>query len=164
MSRVVMLMGMLALQSSLAQTTLDGKKGAAKLKSGINWKHGAKTIWHQQRFKLQAAFCPTASEEEKQSLPCRFYEIQNQIKTSRKIKEAKIELVNRRAKMFDEEESQPEEIKKARKAQYNTLYAKAWAMYCSDAHKDESICSNSGMKTLVRTTLQPSRSERPLRD
>ena len=73
-------------------------------------------------------------------------------------------MVNRRAKMFDEEESQPEEIKKARKAQYNTLYAKAWAMYCSDAHKDESICSNSGMKTLVRTTLQPSRSERPLRD
>lgn len=140
-----MLMGMLALQSSLA---VGAKSAGANSNSGINWKHGAKTIWHQQRFKLQEAFCPTASEEEKQSLPCRFYEIQKQIKTSKRVKEAKIQLVNRRAAMFDEEESKPEEIKKARKAQYNALYAKAWAMYCSDAHKDESICSNPGMRTL----------------
>ena len=139
---------MLALQSSLAQTRgWDGEKGATKSKSGINWKYGAKTIWHLRRFKLQAAFCPTASEEEKQSLPCKFYDIARNMRTAKSAM-AKVKLVAIRSKMFEAEESKPAEEKKAVQAQIKALYTKAWAVYCTDAHKDESVCTRDSMKSL----------------
>jgi len=150
-SRIVMLV--LSLQTTLAQSS-DSARGVAgaapKPKSQINWKHGAKVVYHMNRMKLQAAYCPyDASQEEKQSLPCRFYEIQKDFSKAKPPE--KLNLAARRATMFDQYESKSDVAKKEEKEKDKVLYTKAYAKYCTGNHMTESVCMSNNLKKLYGT-------------
>jgi len=150
-SRIVMCM----LHTTLAQSSdsASGATGAApkpKTESQINWKHGAKVIYHLNRMKFLTAYCPyDASQEEKQSLPCKFYELHKDFSKAKP--EEKIELVARRSTMFDQFESRSDAAKKEEKERDNALYAKAYAKYCTDDHITQPVCTSESNKKLYGT-------------
>jgi len=97
------------------------------------------------RFKFSSAYCPTASESEKQLLACKNFELSQRLKSADDT--TKKTIAEEKKKMFAAAAAKGTEEKKTALAAHKAMFTKAYAMYCGNKASDEA-CSNELMKKL----------------
>jgi len=99
------------------------------------------------RLKLQSAYCPTASPEDKLSTACKSYEISRQMRSASA--EQKKALTDQRTKMFQEVSTKSEAEKKAAGAAAKALYTRMFAHLCTGSKvNSEPACTDNLMKKM----------------
>merc|ERR1711988_1066980 len=109
---------------------------------------GTSTPFASYRLKYQSSFCPTASEADKQTLPCSLWSISKSMKTASE--EQKKELMAKRAALYKAASSgKTEEEKKKATADAKALYSRMYAMYCTaEKASTDPACTNELMKRM----------------
>ena len=99
------------------------------------------------RYKLQAAFCPTATGEDRASLPCQAYALTKKMKAAVSAEDKK-SAMEAKTKLLKEQESKTAEEKKAAAPVHMALYKKMFAAFCTGANAADEACTNPLVKRL----------------